>query len=84
MRVDSEVVIDAPAGQVFAVIVDVERYPEWNSFTPSMTLRNDAVVAGTEFDLDCQMTERELLRGEREVVLAIGPGSRTTRPSAAR
>jgi hypothetical protein len=71
VRVDSEVTIAAPADRVFAVIVDVEQYPEWNSFTPRMTLRNDAVVAGTEFDLDCQMIERQLLRGEREVVLAV-------------
>jgi hypothetical protein len=56
---------------VFAVILDVDRYPEWNPFTPRMTVRTDEMVVGKEFDLDCQMTETELLEGEREVVLAL-------------
>ena len=53
------------------MILDVDRYPEWNPFTPRMTVRTDEMAVGKEFDLDCQMTETELLEGEREVVLAL-------------
>ena len=63
--------IAAPPEDVFAVILVVVRYPEWNPFTPRMTVRTDEMVVGQECDLDCQMTETELLEGEREVVLAL-------------
>ncbi len=63
--------IAAPPRAVFDVILDVDRYPEWNVFTPRMTMRSREVAVGREFDLDCQMTETQLLKGEREVVLAL-------------
>jgi hypothetical protein len=56
---------------VFEVILDVDRYPEWNVFTPRMTMCSNEVAVGKEFDLDCQMTDTQLLEGEREVVLAL-------------
>ena len=31
------------------------------------------MVVGTEFNLDCQMTETQLLKNEKEVVLEINP-----------
>jgi uncharacterized protein YndB with AHSA1/START domain len=63
--------IAAPPQAVFDVILDVDRYPEWNPFTPRMTVRTDEMAVGKEFDLDCQMAETQLLEGEREVVLAL-------------
>lgn len=63
--------IAAAPQAVFDVILDVDRYPEWNVFTPRITLRGQDVAVGAEFELDCQMTERQLLEGEREVVLAL-------------
>jgi len=63
--------IPASPQAVFEVILDVDRYPEWNIFTPRMTMGTDEVAVGKEFDLDCQMTDRQLLEGEREVVLAL-------------
>ncbi len=63
--------ISAPPQAVFDVILDVDRYPEWNGFTPRITMRSDEVAVGKEFDLDCQMTDTQLLEGEREVVLAL-------------
>jgi uncharacterized protein YndB with AHSA1/START domain len=63
--------ICAPPQAVFDVILDVDRYPEWNEFTPRMTMRSDEVAVGKEFDLDCQMTDTQLLEAEREVVLAL-------------
>ena len=69
IRVERE--IAAPPAQVFEVILDFDRYPEWNVFTPRITLRSDEVAVGREFELDCQMTDLQLLEGEREVVLAL-------------
>ena len=69
IRVDRH--IAAPPESVFDVILDVDRYQEWNPFTPRMTARSHELAVGKEFDLDCQMTETQLLEGEREVVLAL-------------
>ncbi len=38
-----------------------------------ISLRTADLAVGAELDLDCQMTDRELLRGEREVILALNP-----------
>ena len=69
--VRKEVDINAPPGKVFGVITDLERYREWCTFTPRMSARQ--IVVGEEFDLDCQMTEKQLLRDEHEVFLAYEP-----------
>ena len=69
IRVDRH--IAAPPAAVFEVILDVDRYPAWNPFTPRMTVRTDEMAVGKEFDLDCRMTDTQLLEGEREVVLAL-------------
>lgn len=69
--VESRIVIDAPAARVWEVITDLDRYPEWNRFTPRITLATRDVRVGAELDLDCRMTERSLLRDEHEVILAV-------------
>jgi len=69
IRVDRHIAVAPEA--VFDVVLDVDRYPEWNFFTPRMTMRSDEVAVGKEFELDCQMTDTQLLTGEREVVLAL-------------
>lgn len=66
-----EIGINAPVQKVWDIIVDLERYAEWNTFTPRMTARK--VVVGEEFDLDCQMTEKQLLKDEHEVFLSYEP-----------
>lgn len=71
--VQSVIAIDAPAKDVFAVVLDVDAYPAWNPFTPRMSVRSRDLAVGVELDLDCQMTEDELLVGEREVILALDP-----------
>ena len=67
----SEIDINAPAKKVWNIIIDLERYPEWNTFTPRMGVKQ--IVVGEEFLLDCQMTEKQLLRDEKEVFLAYEP-----------
>lgn len=67
----SEVVIAAAPARVFAAVTDLDAYPRWNRFTPRISLRTADLAVGAELDLDCQMTARELLRGEREVILAV-------------
>ena len=67
----SEIDIDAPVEKVWNIIIDLERYPEWNTFTPRMGAKQ--IVVGDEFLLDCQMTEKQLLRDEKEVFLAYEP-----------
>ncbi len=67
----SEIDIDAPVEKVWNIIIDLERYSEWNTFTPRMGAKQ--IVVGEEFLLDCQMTEKQLLRDEKEVFLAYEP-----------
>jgi hypothetical protein len=72
-RIHSEIIINAPAKKIWEAIVDFDSYSRWNSFTPRITLTNAALAVGAEFDLDCRMTDRMLLRDEHEVVLSIDP-----------
>lgn len=68
-----EVDIAAPPEAVFGIVTDLDRYPEWNRFTPRITLATRDLRVGAELDLDCQMTETSLLRDEHEVILALEP-----------
>lgn len=70
-RVYSEIIINAPAKLVWEVITDFESYNIWNRFTPRITLLNKNFKTGSEFDLDCRMTENELLIDEHEMILEI-------------
>lgn len=69
----AEIDIRVPAGKVWGIITDFDRYPVWNTFTPRITLATSDFAVGAEFDLDCRITGRRLLRNEREVILSIEP-----------
>jgi uncharacterized protein YndB with AHSA1/START domain len=71
MQIRTEIIVNAPAPVVWSIITDFDSYPKWNTFTPRITLRNSEFKEGAEFDLDCQMTDRKLLKNEHEVVLTI-------------
>jgi uncharacterized protein YndB with AHSA1/START domain len=71
--VEAQIDIDAPPGRVFQIVTDLDRYPEWNRFTPRITLATKDLKVGAELDLDCQMTETSLLRDEHEAILALEP-----------
>ena len=70
-EVRNEIEIAAPVQKVWDIITDIERYPEWNTFCPRMSAKK--IVIGEEVDLDCQMTEKQLLKNEHEVFLAYEP-----------
>lgn len=69
----SEININAPAHIVWGIIADPDNYPQWNPFIPRITLKTSELVVGTEFNLDCQMTDTRLLKDEKEVVLEVTP-----------
>ena len=70
-QIRGERIINASAQRVWDIITDFDGYPQWNSFTPRITLSNGQFRVGAEFDLDCQMTDRLLLKNEHETILAI-------------
>lgn len=72
-KIESTIIIEAPAEKVYRVITDFNSFPQWNRFTPRITLTNDRFRVGAEFDLDCQMTEKSLLKNEHEMILEIRP-----------
>jgi hypothetical protein len=72
-RIECAIVIDAPPRLVWDVITDVDRYPEWNRFTPRLELHSRPLGVGVELDLQCWITEDKLLPEEREVILALEP-----------
>ncbi len=76
-RVYSEIIINAPADIVWKAITDFNQYPGWNRFTPRITLTNRDFKVGAEFDLDCMMTDTELLKDEHETILEINPDNKT-------
>jgi len=73
-QIRAEIIINVPASAVWNIITDFDSYPRWNGFTPRITLRNSDFAEGAEFDLDCRMTDRKLLKNEHEVILAIDRG----------
>jgi uncharacterized protein YndB with AHSA1/START domain len=70
-QIHSEIVINAPVSSVWNIITDFDSYHKWNTFTPRITLRNSEFAVGAEFDLDCRMTDRKLLKNEHEVILTV-------------
>jgi hypothetical protein len=72
-RICAEITVEASAAEIWQVLIDLDRYPEWNRFTPRITLASADLRPGAELDLDCRMSERELLSDEHEVILAVEP-----------
>lgn len=72
-KISAEITINAPAARVWDIISDFDSYHLWNTFTPRITLTNDRCRVGAEFDLDCRMTDRELLVNEHETILVFEP-----------
>lgn len=82
--IHTQIQINAPARVVWDIVTDPDRYPDWNPFIPRISLKSEQVAVGTEFDLDCQMTDSQLLKNEREVVLEVDPDQFTFRMGTSR
>lgn len=80
----SEIEISAPARIVWRIIADPDNYPKWNPFIPRITLKTRDLVVGSEFNLDCRMTDKTLLKNEKEVVLEVSPETYTFRMGTSR
>ena len=68
--VSAEIVISAPIDTVWGILVDLDKYAEWNSFTPRVST---TLTVGEEFTLDCQMTPKNLMKDVPEVMLDFQP-----------
>jgi hypothetical protein len=67
----AEAVIGAPRERVWEVLVDFERYGEWNPFTPEVRTR---LEAGVPVDMRVRLWSGE--RGQREYVTQVVMGER--------
>jgi len=76
--------VDAPAAQVWAVLRDVERWPQWTSSFRSVTLLDPALDVGARVRADqpriptAVWTVTHLSEGREFSWEASGPGMRTT------
>jgi len=69
----AEVEIDAPVDEVWAVLTDLDAYPEWNPFTPSM---RSTLAVGEPIDMRVRMAKLGLTVRQRETVRAVEPRRR--------
>ncbi len=69
-EVRAEIDIDAPPAAVWAVLVDLPRYPEWNPFTPKVEGRPEV---GTDVVLHVAMKPGKPLLRQVERVTAAEP-----------
>lgn len=66
----AESVIDAPPEAVWAVLVDVARYAEWNPFTPVATT---TLEVGAPIDMRVKMDGLRITVSQRETIRAVEP-----------
>ncbi len=84
MEQHTSIDIDAPVARVWAVIRDVERWPEWTASVRSVTLLDDGLRVGARARIDqpriptTVWTVTDLTEGRGFTWEASGPGTRTT------
>jgi len=84
MEQHTSIDIEAPAAQVWAVLRDVERWPEWTASIRSVTLLDPELRVGARARVDqpriptTVWTVTSLSEGREFVWEASGPGMRTT------
>lgn len=67
--VQAAITINAPLSQVWSVLVDLERYGEWNTFVPSM---QSSFQVGSLLTMGVQMRKRLRVKSV-ETITAIEP-----------
>ena len=69
----AEVEIDASPERVWEVLVDLERYPEWNPFTIAV---RSSLVEGEPVDLTVRMSRLGITIEQREHIREVRPARR--------
>ncbi|GAA2745711.1 hypothetical protein GCM10009868_28240 [Terrabacter aerolatus] len=83
MEQHTDIDVDAPAGRVWEVMSDVERWPEWTASVRSVTLLDGGLRIGARARIDqpriptSVWTVTDLTEGREFVWEAVGPGTRT-------
>ncbi|MFN7701507.1 MAG: SRPBCC domain-containing protein [Deltaproteobacteria bacterium] len=67
-RADTE--IGAPAADVWAALLELDRYGEWNPFTVSM---RSSLAVGSPIDMRVRMSRWRLTLSQREIVREVRP-----------
>jgi len=65
--------IDATPAEVWAVLVDIDRYGEWNPFTPEV---KTTLTVGEPIDMKVHMSKLGFSVQQRETVRAVEPEAR--------
>ena len=63
-EVGTEIEIDAPVEKVWDILVDLEKYPEWNPFTKKV---ESTLLVGDEIHLEVHMRKNKI-RNQTEIV----------------
>lgn len=67
--VQAEITIDAPLKHVWSILIDFERYHEWNTFVPSM---QSSIQVGELLTMQVKMREGRMVKSV-ETITAIEP-----------
>ncbi len=65
--IKTQITIEASPEQVWAVLMDFDRYPEWNPFLVSV--KGEPVV-GTHLDNEIKTSEKKIMKFQPEVLVA--------------
>lgn len=74
-RIEAEIAIDAPLERVWAILVDVAAYPEWNPFVPRVETDGDPTSIGTRMRFLVRWSNGGVARSVEEVTACEPPAS---------
>lgn len=74
-RIEAEIAIDAPIERVWAILVDVAAYPEWNPFVPRVEADGDPTSVGTRMRFLVRWSSGGTARSTEEVTACEPPSN---------